>query len=231
VIPLKNDIPQERFPTIMVALIIANVLAYFWQLSVGPEQSIAFFGAVPRTIVQGGTHDGLPVWITLVTAMFLHGGFLHLAGNMLFLWIFGGNVEDRLGHLGFLVFYLSCGLLAGAAQVFAAPTSPIPMIGASGAIAGVLGAYFMLFPRSRVLTLFWFVFWWRVYPVHAVFFLGVWFLMQLLSLPQAASGGGAAASGGVAFAAHVGGFIAGLLLVRVFGALHRQPPRRFEAAG
>jgi membrane associated rhomboid family serine protease len=230
VIPLKNDIPQERFPTIMVALIVANVFAYLWQLSVGPEQSIAFFGAVPRTIVQGGTHDGLPVWITLVTAMFLHGSFLHLAGNMLFLWIFGGNVEDRLGHLGFLVFYLSCGLLAGGAQVLAAPTSPVPMIGASGAIAGVLGAFFMLFPRSRVLTLFWFVFWWRVIPVHAVFFLGVWFLMQLLSLPQAASGG-AAANGGVAFAAHVGGFIAGLLLVRVFGALYRPPPRRFEAAG
>jgi len=177
---------------------------------------------VPRTIVQGGLHDGLPVWITLVTAMFLHGGFLHLAGNMLFLWIFGGNVEDRLGHLGFLTFYLLCGLLAGIAQVAAAPTSPIPMIGASGAIAGVLGAYFMLFPRSRVLTLFWFLFWFKTTYVPAVFFLGLWFLMQLLSLPQGASGG-------VAFAAHVGGFIAGLLLVRLFGALHRAAPRQREA--
>ena len=140
---------------------------------------------------------------------------------MLFLWIFGGPVEDRLGHFGFLVFYLSCGLLAGAAQVLAAPTSPIPMVGASGAIAGVLGAYFMLFPRSRVLTLLLLPFLVRVVYIPAVFFLGAWFLMQLLSLPQGANGG-------VAFAAHVGGFIAGLLLVRLFGALHRSVP---DAAG
>jgi len=221
-IPLKNDIRREHFPTLTVALILADVFAFLWQLAVGPEQSIAFFGAVPHSIVQGGMHDGLPVWVTLITAMFIHGGVLHLAGNMLFLWIFGGNVEDRLGHLGFLVFYLSCGVFAGLAQVLAAPTSPIPMIGASGAIAGVLGAYFMLFPRSRVLTLFWFLFWVRLIYVPAVFFLGVWFLMQLLSLPQGASGG-------VAFAAHVGGFIAGLLLVRLFGALHRTSPRQREA--
>jgi membrane associated rhomboid family serine protease len=222
VIPLKNDIRAETFPTLTLALILADVFAFVWQIAVGPDQSIAFFGAVPRAIVHGGLHEGLPVWITLVTAMFLHGSFLHLAGNMLFLWIFGGNVEDRLGHVGFLVFYLACGLLAGIAQVLAAPTSPIPMIGASGAIAGVLGAYFMLFPRSRVLTLFWFIFWVRLIYVPAVFFLGVWFLMQLLSLPQGANGG-------VAFAAHVGGFIAGLLLVRLFAALHRPAPRQREA--
>jgi membrane associated rhomboid family serine protease len=228
VIPLKNDIRAEHFPTFTLALILADVFAFIWQLSVGPDQSIAFYGAVPRAIVQGGTHNGIPVWFTLVTAMFLHGGFLHLAGNMLFLWIFGGNVEDRLGHFGFLIFYLSCGLLAGFAQVLAAPTSPIPMIGASGAIAGVLGAYFMLFPRSRVLTLFWFLFWVRLVYVPAVFFLGVWFLMQLLSLPQGV-GGVASTAGGVAFAAHVGGFIAGLLLVRLFGALHRSAPRQREA--
>jgi membrane associated rhomboid family serine protease len=222
VIPLKNDISAETFPTLTLALILANVFAFVWQLVVGPDHAIAFFGAVPRAIVQGGLHEGLPVWVTLLTAMFLHGGLLHLAGNMLFLWIFGGNVEDRLGHLGFLVFYLLCGSLAGIAQVLAAPTSPIPMIGASGAIAGVLGAYFMLFPRSRVLTLFWFLFWVKTTYVPAVFFLGIWFLMQLLSLPQGANGG-------VAFAAHVGGFIAGLLLVRVFGALHRPTPRQREA--
>jgi membrane associated rhomboid family serine protease len=220
VIPLKNDIRTEGFPTFVVALIAANVFAFIWQIqpSVGLEQSIEFYGAIPRAITQGGSHEGLPVWITLFSAMFLHGGFLHLGGNMLFLWIFGGPVEDRLGHLGFLVFYLTCGLLAGAAQVLAAPTSPIPMVGASGAIAGVLGAYFMLFPRSRVLTLLLLPFLVRLVYVPAVFFLGAWFLMQLLSLPQ----GG---NGGVAFAAHVGGFIAGLLLVRLFGALHRSMPR------
>jgi len=222
VIPLKNDIRAESFPTLTLALIAGNIFAFVWQLSVGAEQSIEFFGAVPRAIVQGGTHDGLPVWITLITAMFLHGGLLHLAGNMLFLWIFGGNVEDRLGHFGFLAFYLSCGLLAGSAQVLAAPTSPIPMVGASGAIAGVLGAYFMLFPRSRVLTLLLLPFYVKLVYVPAVFFLGAWFLMQLLSLPQGANGG-------VAFAAHVGGFIAGLLLVRLFGALHRPPSRERTA--
>jgi membrane associated rhomboid family serine protease len=223
-LPLKNDIRTDTFPTFIVALIAANVFVFLWQLSVGPQQSIEFFGAVPHAIVQGGTHEGLPVWITLFTAMFLHGGIFHLAGNMLFLWIFGGPVEDRLGHFGFLVFYLSCGLLAGAAQVLAAPTSPIPMVGASGAIAGVLGAYFMLFPRSRVLTLLLLPFYAKVIYIPAVFFLGAWFLMQLLSLPQGANGG-------VAFAAHVGGFIAGLLLVRLFGALHRTVPaahRRIE---
>jgi len=222
VIPLKNDIATEGFPTITLALIAANIFAFVWQLTVGPEQSIQFFGAVPRAIVQGGSHDGFPVWVTLITAMFLHGGFFHLAGNMLFLWIFGVNVEDRLGHLGFLVFYLTCGLLAAGSQVLAAPTSPIPMVGASGAIAGVLGAYFMLFPRSRVLTLVLLPFFVKLVYVPAVFFLGFWFLMQLASLPQGANGG-------VAFAAHVGGFIAGLLLVRLFGALNRPRAREREA--
>jgi membrane associated rhomboid family serine protease len=220
VIPLKNDIRTEGFPTFIIALVAANVFAFAWQLSIGLDQSISFFGAVPREVVGGGSHDGLPAWVTLFTAMFLHGGFFHLGGNMLFLWIFGGPVEDRLGHLGFLVFYLTCGLLAGAAQVLAAPTSPIPMVGASGAIAGVLGAYFMLFPRSQVLTLVILPFFVRLVYLPAVLFLGAWFLMQLISLPQGAAGG-------VAFAAHVGGFIAGLLLVRVFGALHgaRGQPR------
>jgi membrane associated rhomboid family serine protease len=147
--------------------------------------------------------------------MFLHGGFLHLGLNMLFFWVFGGNVEDRLGHLAYLVFYLVCGLLAGLAQMLAAPTSPTPMVGASGAIAGVLGAYFLLFPRSRVLTLVWLVIIARTVALPAVLFIGIWFLTQLFSLPEGAGGG-------VAFAAHVGGFISGLVLVRVFGALGGQ---------
>jgi membrane associated rhomboid family serine protease len=152
--------------------------------------------------------------VTLVTAMFLHGGLLHLGGNMLFLWIFGGNVEDQLGPVLYLVFYMVCGLMAGTAQVLVSPTSPLPMVGASGAIAGVLGAYFLLFPRSRVLALtlrIWWPFLTLMY-VPAVVYLGFWFLMQLVALP--AAGG---ASGGVAFAAHVGGFLSGLVLVRVFG--------------
>jgi len=219
--PLKNDVPLERFPSVTLALIAANVSVFvFFQLSVGMTASIDAYGAIPRNILGGATQEGIPASLTLLTSMFLHGGFLHLGLNMLFLWIFGGNVEDRLGHLGYLVFYVVCGLLAGLAQMLAAPTSPTPMIGASGAIAGVLGAYFLLFPRSRVLTLVFLFIFVRTIYLPAVIFLGVWFLMQLFSLPGGV--GSAGAAGGVAFAAHVGGFISGLVLVRFFGALTRQ---------
>ncbi len=213
--PLKSDVPMARFPSVTLALIAANVSVFLWQFfSVGLTESIDVFGAVPRSVLSGVSHAGIPASLTLLTSMFLHGGFLHLGLNMLFFWVFGGNVEDRLGHFAYLVFYLVCGLLAGLAQMLAAPTSPTPMIGASGAIAGVLGAYFLLFPRSTVETVFFFFFIFKR-NVPAVIFIGVWFLTQLFSLP-------AGAAGGVAFAAHVGGFISGLVLVRVFGTLSRQ---------
>jgi membrane associated rhomboid family serine protease len=213
-IPLKNDVPLGLFPSVTLALIVANVAMYLWQLTVGPV-AIQIFGAVPWNItIRGYTTGGLPPMATLLTSMFLHGGFWHLGGNMLFLWIFGANVEDRLGHVGYLAFYLFCGLLAGTAQVLAAPMSRLPMVGASGAIAAVLGAYFLLFPRSRVLTWVFFI---GLIRVPAVLFLGIWFVLQLLSLPEGANGG-------VAFAAHVGGFLAGLILVWVFGA--RRPENR-----
>jgi membrane associated rhomboid family serine protease len=216
-IPLKNDVPMERFPSVTLALIAANIAVFLWQLSVGLTESIDVFGAVPRNILGGASHAGVPAALTLLTSMFLHGGFLHLGLNMLFFWIFGGNVEDRLGHFGYLVFYLTCGVLAGLAQMLAAPTSPTPMIGASGAIAGVLGAYFLLFPRSKVYALVILIIFIKGMYLPAVLFIGVWFLIQLFSLPEGAAGG-------VAFAAHVGGFISGLVLVRIFGTLHR--PRR-----
>jgi membrane associated rhomboid family serine protease len=216
-IPLKNDIPLGQFPSVTLALIVANVAVFLWQLTVGPA-AIQIFGAVPWSItVRGYNYGGLPPAATLLTSMFLHGGFWHLGGNMLFLWIFGANVEDRLGHFGYLAFYLFCGLLAGTAQVLAAPLSKVPMVGASGAIAAVLGAYFLLFPRSRVLTLVFLFFFVRMMYLPAVLFLGIWFVLQLVSLPEGASGG-------VAFAAHVGGFLAGLLLVWLFGA--RRPSSR-----
>ncbi|MHB1844697.1 MAG: rhomboid family intramembrane serine protease [Deltaproteobacteria bacterium] len=215
---------RGRFPVVTLALIAANIAVFIWQLGIGPS-SVDVFGASPRAIAAFIGHGGALLsplrWppLTLVTSMFLHGGLLHLAGNMLFLWIFGGNVEDRIGHLGYLAFYLLCGILAGIAQVSADPQSAIPMIGASGAIAGVLGAYFLLFPTSRVLTLI-FIFWFiRLIHVPAVIFLGLWFLVQLLSLP-------AGVQQGVAFAAHVGGFVSGLLLVGLFGGL-RPTRQRF----
>src|SRR5581483_3569946 len=223
-IPLRNDVPMSRFPSVTLALIAANISVFIWQLSVGMAESVEVYGAVPRNILGGGMSPaGIPAPVTLLTSMFLHGGFLHLGLNMLFFWIFGGNGEDRLGHFGFLIFYLVCGVLAGLAQMLAAPTSPTPMIGASGAIAGVLGAYFLLFPRSQVETLiFLFIFVRKVY-LPAVLFLGVWFLMQVFSL-SGSGPGSAGTAGGVAIAAHVGGFISGLVLVRLFGALNRQPP-------
>ena len=213
VFPLKNDVPLRAFPSMTLALIATNVFVFVWQLWIGGADSVEVFGAVPRNIVSGLSHDGVPAPLTLLTAMFLHGSWLHLGGNMLFLWIFGGTIEDRVGRLGYLLFYLLCGVLAGLAQVLAAPTSPTPMLGASGAIAGVLGAYFLLFPRSRVLTVMLFA----VVHVPAVLFLGLWFLLQLFSLPQGAARG-------VAIAAHVGGFLSGLVLVRLFDTV-RGPHR------
>ncbi len=216
-IPLKNDVPRESFPFVTVAIIVANVAVFLWQLQVGPA-SVDVLGATPLNITRGLYPAGsIPPAATLFTSMFLHGGVLHLGGNMLFLWIFGPNVEDRLGHVGYLLFYLLCGMLAGTAQVLAAPMSRIPMIGASGAIAAVLGAYFLLFPTSRVLTLVFVFFFVRLIYLPAVRFLGLWFLLQLLSLPEGASGG-------VAFAAHVGGFLAGLLVVWMLGG--KRPRRR-----
>jgi membrane associated rhomboid family serine protease len=216
--PLKSDVPMARFPSVTLALIAANISVFVWQLSVGLTESIDVYGAIPRNILGGASHAGIPAALTLLTSMFLHGGFLHLGLNMLFFWVFGGNVEDRLGHFTYLVFYLVCGVLAGLAQMLAAPTSPTPMVGASGAIAGVLGAYFLLFPRSRIYTAVIFVIFVRMFYLPAVLFLGVWFLMQLFPLGAEAAG----AAGGVAFAAHVGGFISGLVLVRLFAAVTRQ---------
>ena len=153
----------------------------------------------------------IPIWLTLLTSMFLHGGILHLLGNMLYLWIFGDNVEDAMGAIRFLAFYLLCGVVAAFAQIAIGPGSSIPMVGASGAIAGVLAAYFMLFPQSRVLTLIPLFFFLRLVAVPAVFLLGFWFLLQVI-----AGAGSFGSAGGVAFFAHIGGFIAGLFLVFPF---------------
>jgi len=153
----------------------------------------------------------IPLWATLLTSIFLHGGFLHLAGNMLYLWIFGDNVEDAMGHGRFLLFYLLCGVLAAASQIAVNPNAWIPMIGASGAIAGVLAAYFMLFPQSRVLTLIPIFFFLRLTTIPAVFFLGFWFLLQVIQ-----GVGDVAGAGGTAWFAHIGGFIAGIILVFFF---------------
>jgi len=216
VIPLRDNIPTRTFPGVTVALIAANILVFIYQISLGGEHAAVFvatFGAVPAQFTGAAPHaaPALPPGLTIATSMFLHGGLLHLLGNMVFLWIFGNNVEDATGHLRFLVFYLACGAAAACAHIATHPGSNVPMVGASGAISGVLGAYFLLFPFARIVTLVILGFFAQTIQIPAFFFLGFWFLMQFLS--AAVSGG---AGGGVAFFAHIGGFVAGLVLLIPF---------------
>ena len=229
-IPLKDDVPVSRPPVVTVALIAANVVAFLWQdLVAGRDLSILVGGAIPYEILtfrDVRPQDLVPPPFTILTSMFLHGGFMHIAGNMLFLWIFGNNVEDPLGRARFVLFYLACGIVAALAQVATAAmasdpsTQLIPMVGASGAIAGVLAGYMVLFPRARVLAAVPIIFFIRLVYVPAGFFIGLWFLIQLAS---AAFGSG---GGGVAFVAHVGGFVAGYVLVKLWGPRAAERARR-----
>jgi rhomboid family protein len=213
--PLKDDNPTSTFPVVTVGLILANCLVFYHQLtlSLPAGQRFVFeWGAIPYQIIHGEILSGrglVPPFVTLFSSMFLHGGFMHLIGNMLYLWIFGNNIEDTLGHFRFLTFYLLAGLSAALMQVLSDPQSTTPMIGASGAVAGVLGAYLLLFPQARILTLMFIFFFIRMIRVPALVVLGFWFLMQLLGLTSGAETG-------VAFFAHIGGFVAGLVMIKVF---------------
>lgn len=214
-LPLKDDNPTNTFPFVTVGLILVNCFVFYHQLTLNLPASQRFifqWGAIPYQIVHGEILYGpglFPPVLTLFSAMFLHGGFLHLIGNMLYLWIFGNNIEDTLGHFRFMIFYLLAGLGAGLAQVFSDPQSTVPMIGASGAVAGVLGAYLLLFPHARILTLMFIFIFIRMIRIPALIVLGFWFLVQLLSVTSGFETG-------VAFFAHIGGFVAGLILVKVF---------------
>ena len=202
-IPLRDTIPSGRVPIFNYLIIAANVVVFAYETSLSDRQTVALiahWGLIPVHFRFGN----------LLTSMFLHGGLLHLLGNMLFLYIFGDNVEDRLGHLRYLVFYLLCGAAAGAAQALSSPDSSVPMVGASGAIAGVLGAYLLFFPGARVVTLVPIFFFLQVLEIPAVFFLGLWFLGQFML--GVSSLGTHAAAGGVAFWAHIGGFVSGMVL-------------------
>ncbi|MCF8032102.1 MAG: rhomboid family intramembrane serine protease [Desulfarculaceae bacterium] len=225
-IPLKDENPTQGVPFVTIGIIALNLLVYLYQLSLGPRAEYIFlhqYGVVPVLLTGEIPVPGILAWLpqplTLVTSMFLHGGFMHLAGNMLYLWIFGNNIEDRLGPLRFGVFYLLGGVLAGLSHVVASPGSQLPMVGASGAIAAVLGAYFLLYPRAKVVVLLWFFFYAQLIRVPAVIVLGVWFLLQVLGR------GGP----GVAWMAHIGGFVIGLILVRLF-LPRRRPPGWRDAA-
>ena len=226
-IPLRDDNPIRSRPVVTVALIALCTLVFLWQLSLsanGQQQAAYVFGLIPAVLFGNARLEGgwLPAGATILTSMFLHGGWLHLIGNMLYLWIFGDNIEDRLGRGRFVVFYLVCGAVAALGQGVADPRSEVPMIGASGAISGVLGAYLVLYPRAKVLVLLPLLFFVTAVRVPALVVLGIWFAAQLLSSLAAAPGAG----GGVAFAAHVGGFVAGVVLIRLFLRDRRRPRRR-----
>jgi membrane associated rhomboid family serine protease len=204
----------------MLTLLGTNLFVFLYTVGLGsPWEIQAFFetyGLVPARILGPD-----PPYYTLFTSMFLHGGWLHLVGNMLYLWIFGNNVEDATGHLGFLVFYVLCGLAAAFAQILIQPASQVPMVGASGAIAGVLGGYLVLYPRARILALVPLGFFLHLMEVPAVLFLPMWFLLQLV-YGIASLGVRSEFGGGVAFWAHIGGFVAGLVCIRMFA---RRPRR------
>lgn len=217
-LPFKDNIPTERFPLITVVLIAVNIAVFLYELSletVGRLDSFFFqYGMTPHDITHAALQDprSLPIYLTLVTSMFLHGGWLHIGGNMLYLWIFGNNVEDSMGRFRFVVFYLLCGILAGFAQIAIDASSQVPNIGASGAIAGVLGAYLLLFPRAKVTTLVFLVVFITVVQLPAVIVLLFWFLFQLFSGLLGLSG----SSQDVAYFAHIGGFVTGLLTIKLF---------------
>ncbi|MGI8738962.1 MAG: rhomboid family intramembrane serine protease [Gammaproteobacteria bacterium] len=215
-IPLQDDNPTHITPVVSYAIIAACVLVFLWQISLGANQQAAVYslGLIPAVLLQGASLPPeltiVPPLATVFTSMFLHGGWLHLIGNMLYLWIFADNIEDAMGHGRFVVFYLLCGIAAALAQALPAPGSEIPMIGASGAISGVLGAYLLLHPRAHVMVLIPLGFFSQVMRLPALLVLGLWFVLQLISELGAPEGAG------VAFRAHIGGFVAGMALIPFF---------------
>jgi membrane associated rhomboid family serine protease len=254
-IPLKDDIPTRRFPVLTVAIIAICCAVYFlferglWELGDTGNERVLEFGAIPYEVtnpgeecddtggvpvcegqsgVVGTAPDQAPWWVTIFSSMFMHGSLLHLAGNMLYLWIFGNNIEDSMGRVRFVVFYLLGGLAALGLQIVTDPDSTIPTVGASGAIAAVLGAYALLYPRARVITVIFIIIFFTVVQLPALLVLGFWFLLQLLPAFSEPIGEG---GGGIAYFAHIGGFLFGMLTIKLFAdrihddyeASHRLP--------
>lgn len=220
--PLRDNVSVRRFPIVVLLLILINVVIFLFEAFLGPAAMVLTetFGVIPARLT---TQWGDPwVLLTLFTSMYLHGGWAHVLGNMWYLWIFGDNIEDRMGRVRFFVFYTLCGVIANLLQVVAAPASEIPMIGASGAIAGVLGAYLLLYPQARVSTLVLAFYFYRIVWLPAVIVLGGWFLIQLLN--GLASLNVVMQTGGVAWWAHIGGFVTGMVLLPFFRQRRIPPP-------
>jgi membrane associated rhomboid family serine protease len=272
VLPLRDNIPTDRFPILTVVLIAINVVVFGWQLTLPSDEAsspalatagvserdekIIEYGAIPYRLTHPGDDCGVvsaespdgkircegtpqyeeaaqsgalnaiadaPWWVTVFTSMFMHGSILHIAGNMLFLWVFGNNIEDSMGRPRFLVFYLLAGAAAVYAQTLLSPDATVPTIGASGAVAGVLGGYILLHPRARVLTLVFIIFFVTFVEIPAMVMLGIWFVLQLLpAVGQVATPEVAGEGGGVAYLAHIGGFVFGLALIKLFANRHRE---------
>jgi membrane associated rhomboid family serine protease len=227
-LPLRDDNPRRTVPYVTYLLVALNVLAFLWELSLGANLERALFtlAFIPSKFWVPG-HWGYDLF-TIVLSMFLHGSLMHIGSNLLYLWIFGDNVEDRLGHFRYLLFYLLCGFGATLAHAFFSAGSRIPAIGASGAIAGVLGAYIVLYPKARVLTLIPIFFFITFRELPAVLILGLWFVLQLFTGVGSLGVADAQDTGGVAYFAHIGGFVFGVILIALLGGLsgprRREPP-------
>lgn len=230
-IPLRDDTPTEITPFVTIGFLVACVVVFLTQVTLGGPGGEAFvyqYGAIPAVVFGyaelPGELGAVSPYGSLITSMFLHGGWMHLIGNMLYLWVFGNNIEDVMGHGRFVIFYGLCGIIAALSHAAIEPVSTIPMIGASGAISGILGAYLLLYPRAQVLVLIPLGFFSQMIHVPASIVLGLWFVIQVLSGGMSLGTEG----GGVAFFAHIGGFLAGILLIGLFKHPHVQffnPPR------
>lgn len=220
-IPLRHTLPRRATPVINRALVAANVVVFFAQLLMGDaaEQVITTFGYMPARLLDPAAfrYEPWEVAITLITSLFLHGGFVHLFGNMVYLWVFGGAVEDAFGHLRYLVFYIACGAIGSLTHTLLFPQSVVPSIGASGSIAGILGAFLVLRPRARIVTLFPLVVYWAMAEIRAMLFLPVWFAMQFFNgFLSLAAARGTQEVAGVAWWAHIGGFVFGAIVAMAF---------------
>jgi len=215
VIPYKDDNPTTITPYVTVGIIMLNVLVFLYEITspLGMDKIAYSYGAIPKYILTFKKVQPINPTITIFSSMFMHGGVLHIAGNMLYLWIFGNNIEDKLGHLRFVFFYLLCGVISAYANAMADPHSQIPMIGASGAISGVLGAYLLLFPRATVHTLVFLGFFVTVMRIPALIVIGFWAFIQFIN---GLISTGVARQGGVAWFAHIGGFLAGLVMIKLW---------------
>ena len=213
--PYKDDNPSSTFPVVTITIIVLNIVVFILQILSGTDgrQIVYAYGAIPHNIVTMQTTQPIHPTLTLFTSMFMHGGLFHIFGNMLYLWIFGNNIEDRLGHVRFILFYLFCGIAAAVSHALITPSSTMPMIGASGAISGVLGAYLLLFPYARIHTVIFLGFFVQTIKVPALIVIGFWAIIQIVSglTAQVIQN-----QGGIAWFAHVGGFIAGLFTIKLW---------------